>query len=317
MQRRTILAAALGSAGAAYTNAAMNLPGSYEIWDVFSSTKMLGNPLAVFPDAGAIPENQLGAIAREMGHSETTFIYPRGASIEKQEGVRTRIFSRIGTEMPFAGHPVLGTAFSLHARHAVERVLLSLPAGKVPVDFRRRSDSAWEGEMTQPEPVFAERHDSAVLAPLLGLNADDFDPALPLENVSTGRPNVLVFLKTRAAVRRVAIDWRGLDAYFAAGDHERGIYLLTRDVEQPAAQFHARKPGRLGDDPVTGSAAGCAIAALVRHGLVESGQRITIEQGSEVNRRGELFASATQKAGVTGGVKVGGQAVCCARGVLL
>ena len=278
----------------------------FEIWDVFTREKLKGNPLAVFPDATGIPESQLGAIAREMAHSETTFVYPR-VSVESTEGVRTRILARAGTEMQFAGHPVLGTAFALWTVRKTPEIRLRLPVGTVAVAIR-----GTEGEMTQPDPVFAEKHNAAVLAPLLGIGVDDIDTGLPLENVSTGRPNVLVMVKTRAAVVRASFDWRGLDAYFAQGDKERGVYLLTRDVEAASAQFHARKVTKAGDDPVTGSAAGSAIAWLVKHGAVPANKRIVIEQGSEVNRRGELFCSAE----MNGQVRVGGSAVCSARGFI-
>ncbi len=285
----------------------------FEVWDVFTHQKLRGNPLAVFPDATGIPESQLSAIAREMAHSETTFVYPRAAAVEIREGVRTRIFARAGTEMQFAGHPVLGTAFSLWTVRKTPTICLRLPVGAVPVTFEGTEGQGAEGEMTQPDPVFAETHEASALAPLLGLTPNDIDTHLPLENVSTGRPNVLVMVKTREAVRKASFDWRGLDAYFAAGDKERGVYLLTRDVEQPSAQFHARKVTKAGDDPVTGSAAGSAIAWLVKHGAVEAGKRIIIEQGSEVNRRGELFASAQSN----GQVKIGGGAVCSSRGFLM
>ena len=245
---------------------------AYEIWDVFTGERFSGNPLAVFPDATAIPDSQLGAIAREMAHSETTFVYPRASGLEGKEGVRTRIFSRAGTELPFAGHPVLGTAFCLWSVNpkrtstSGDSIQLQLSVGVVPVVFRGTGTGAG-GEMTQPEPVFAEMHEAKTLAPLLGLDVGDIDASVPLQNVSTGRPNVMVMLRTRAAVKRAALDWRGLDAYFASGNRERGIYLMTRDVEQSSANFHARKPTRVGDDPVTGSAGGCAMAWFVRHKL--------------------------------------------------
>lgn len=294
----------------------------YELWDVFTAERYRGNPLAVFPDASRLPESRLGDIAREMNLSETVFVYPRPAAVERREGVRARIFSKTGAEMPFAGHPVLGTAFALWSLHrrrtdssgAVLR--LQLPVGVVPVEFQRPQEGAWEGIMTQPDPVFAEQHEAAVLAPHLGLRAQDVENSPPLQTVSTGRPNVLVMVKNREALRRAAFDWRALDAYFAAGDRERGVYLLTHDVESRRAQFHARKVTRSGDDPVTGSAAGCAIAWLVRHGLVPSGQRVILEQGSEVNRPGFLLASALQEGGRITQVRIGGQAIRCATGML-
>lgn len=281
---------------------------------------MLGNQLAVFPDASAIPEDKLPAIAREMAFSETTFVYPAEASREHQ-GVRTRIFAKDGSELPFAGHPVLGTAFALWSVNpkrtatAGTSLTLDLPAGPIIVDFHQR-DGAWEGEMLQPEPVFAGAHEATTLAPLLGLQPDDFDAVFPPETASTGRPNAIILLNNRDAVRRATPDWRALEAYFAQGLPETGIYLLTRDVENPQAAFHARKPTRTGDDPVTGSAGGAAIAWLVKCGLARPGERLVIEQGSEVHRRGFLSGSAELVAGKITSVRVGGRAVRTISGTL-
>lgn len=294
---------------------------AFETWDVFSGERLLGNQLAVFPDASGIPEARLAAVAREMAFSESTFVYPAVATAERQQGVRTRIFAKAGSEMQFAGHPVLGTAFALWSvnpkRTSVngDSITLNLPVGPIVVEFRERA-GAWEGEMTQPEPVFSEKHEAKSLAPLLGLRAEDFDAAFAPETVSTGRPNVLVMLKTREAVRRAAADWRGLETYFASGDKERGIYLLTRDVEKPEATFHARKPTRTGDDPVTGSAGGAAFAWFVKSGLARPGERVVMEQGSEVNRRGLMSGSAEIVAGKVTKVKVGGRAVRVITGTL-
>jgi len=290
---------------------------AFEIWDVFSRERLLGNPLAVFPDASSVPEAQMGAIAREMAHSETTFVIPRAEGVEHEKGVRVRIFSKAGMEMPFAGHPTLGTAFSLWTKRQTRTdveghcIVLDENIGPIPVRFFDRH-GMWEGEMRQTDPVIAEVHPPATLAPLLGVAVSDIDPALPLENISTGRPNVIVVLRSRDAVGRVAVDWRGLDGYFASGDRERGLYLLTREGDR----WFARKPGRTGDDPVTGSAGGCAAAYLVRHGLVKEGDRVVLHQGSEVKRQGEMVVSARLDGKRVTGVMVGGSAVLSARGVL-
>jgi trans-2,3-dihydro-3-hydroxyanthranilate isomerase len=290
---------------------------AFEIWDVFSRERLLGNPLAVFPDATAVPDEQMGAIAREMAHSETTFVIPRAASVEQEKGVRVRIFSKAGTEMPFAGHPTLGTAFALWTKRQTRTdveghsIVLAENIGPIPVRFFDR-DGIWEGEMLQTDPVFAETHAASVMAPLLGLTAGDIDAALPLENISTGRPNVVVMLRSRDAMRRVSVNWREVDSYFASGDRERGVYLLTHD----GGRWFARKPTRSGDDPVTGSAGGCAAAYLVKHGLAESGARVVLHQGFEVKRQGAMLVSARLEGKRVTGVMVGGSAVLSARGVL-
>ncbi len=272
----------------------------YEVWDVFSAKPLLGNQLAVFFDAGDLDPATMLAITREMNYSESTFV----------SGTKTRIFLRT-EEIPFAGHPVLGTAFALWNRggRKAKRVTLDCKIGPVPVDF---NDGI--GMMTQPEPVFAENHGHAAIAPLLGTTIDQLDTATPIQNVSTGRPNLLVMFRSLAALQQVKYDWPAIDRYFASGDRQRSFYLLTRETVDPAKQFHARKISKLGEDPVTGSAAGCAIAWMVEYGLVPSAKRIRLEQGTEIQRGGEALLSAERMGGKVTNVKVGGSSVLVMRG---
>lgn len=292
----------------------------YEVWDVFTGRRLRGNQLAVFPDAGGLAAETMLDIAREMNYSESTFVIPRAAEVESARGVQTRIFLRTG-EIPFAGHPVLGTAFALWSEAPERtdaggrRLTLELGAGAVPVEFRKRGE-AWEGEMTQPDPVFGEKHTAAAIAPLIGVRAEDIEEGIPVQTVSTGRPNVLVMLKTLRALQGAVFDWGAIDRYLAGGDKERGFYLLCRETVGKGRQFHARKIGRGFEDPVTGSAAGAAIAWLVAHGVVESGARVVMEQGTEIQREGELFAVAERSGEKVGKVRVGGQAVRTMQGVL-
>jgi trans-2,3-dihydro-3-hydroxyanthranilate isomerase len=323
MKRRGFVAGLgipLMSGKASARNASTRAGVAFELWDVFTGEQLRGNGLAVVLDARGLPEETLGAMAREFGQSETTFVYPRSGTLDWSRGFRTRIFSKAGTDMKFAGHPTLGTAFALWARKRKRsegsKVSLDLPVGLIPVRFQRDSTGAWEGEMEQVDPVFAERHDARVVAPLLGIPLDAIDTSVPIQCVSTGRPNLMVLVKSLEAVAGAVFDWRGLDAYFANGDRERGIYLLTREVITPKAAFHARKVTRSGDDPVTGSAAGCAISWLVKHGLVKTGERIVIEQGSEVGRLGELFAVADRVGDEVKRVRIGGRAVRSVRGLI-
>jgi trans-2,3-dihydro-3-hydroxyanthranilate isomerase len=276
----------------------------FEIWDVFTRERLLGNPLAVFPDAARLTDAQMGAIAREMAHSETTFIVPRPDAVERERGVRVRIFSKAGDEMPFAGHPTLGTAFSIWKKRPTQTVVLEENIGPITVEFASHAGN-WEGEMLQPAPVFAEQYDARVMAPLLGVGTEDLDTSLPIENVSTGRPNAIVVIRSREAAARVSPDWRRLPK-------DLGVYLLVRD----GGQWFARKPTPLGDDPVTGSAGGCAAAYLVRHRQVESGARIVLHQGAEVKRQGQMVVSARAGGSTIRDVKVGGSAVLSARGTL-
>ncbi len=272
----------------------------YEVWDVFSDTPLLGNQLAVFFGSEGLDVPTMLAITREMNYSESTFV----------SGTKTRIFLKT-EEIPFAGHPILGTAFALWNRggRKAKRITLDCKIGPVPVDFDNGV-----GMMTQPEPIFAEKHDHAAIAPLLGTSADQLDTSLPIQNVSTGRPNLIVMFKNLTGLRQVKYDWPAIDRYMASGDKQRAFYLLTRETVDKSRQFNARKILRVGEDPVTGSAAGCAIAWMVQHGLVESGKAVRIEQGTEIQRTGEAIVSAERQAGKVANVKVGGKSVLVMRG---
>ena len=301
--RRTLITMAAG--GSMLTRAAAPRSFAYEQWDVFTATPLAGNPLAVFLDARGLADAEMQALARETNLSETTFVFPRPAAEEASRGIRVRIFTR-EQQLPFAGHPVLGTAMAIrsHIAKPPAQIKLDLNAGIIPVDF----ESSY-GEMLQPEPIFAESHLIAAIAPIIGLSEPDFDAAYPIRNISTGRPNLIVMLKSLDAVKRAQVDWPAALRYFASGDKQRGFYFLTRETLAKTARVHARKPTRLGDDPVTGSAGGCAAAYLVEQGLAKSGERVIIEQGSEVQRPGELYVSAVKTASAITQIRVGGHAV--------
>lgn len=277
----------------------------FEYWDVFTERRFTGNPLAVFTSADGLAAEQMRAIAGETNLSETTFVFRRSVAEEKTKGVRTRIFTPV-TEYDFAGHPALGTAFSLW-KPGVTRVVLDLNIGPVPVDLRAEGGKLY-GVMVQPQPVLGEVHDPAVIAKLIGLPLSDLDTRHPIQNVSTGRPNLIVMLKSLKAIRALRIDWNAVADYFAAGDKARSFYFLTAETEN-GARYHARKLTPRTEDPVTGSAAGSAIAWLVNYGLVGSGEGIVIEQGSEVSRPGKLYVSAEMTGSSLTDVQVGGYGV--------
>ncbi len=286
------------------TRAASPRSYAYEQWDVFTQKPLAGNPLAVFLNATGLSDADMLSLARETNLSETTFIFPRDSKTEAERGVRVRIFTR-EQELPFAGHPVLGTAMAIraHSPKPSKTLKLDLNAGIIPVDF----EGAY-GEMLQPEPVVAETHTATKIAPLIGLTESEIE-GLPIRNISTGRPNLIVMLKSLDAVKKAQVDWPAAQRYFASGDKQRGFYFLTKETESKTSRVHARKPTRAGDDPVTGSAAGCAAVYLVDHGLAKSGERVIIEQGSEVHRPGELHVSAIKDGAKFTQVRVGGYAV--------
>ncbi len=287
---------------------------AFEWWDVFTTQPLTGNQLAIFPDASRLSDAEMQRIAREMNLSETTFVLPRDKATEARQGVKVRIFTR-EQEIPFGGHPALGTACLLRERVG-DLVKLDLGVGPVPVSFTKQPSGLVFGDMVQADPVFAETHEPARIAPLLGLRVEDLDTRLPIQNVSTGRPNLIVMLRSLDAIRRLKVNWNEARAYFASGDTQRGFYAMTREVETQGVFAHARKPSSAQEDPATGSAAGCAIAWLVKQGLVESGQRVRFEQGIEMKRPGELHVSAVKTGDRIHEVRVGGYCVRVLQGHL-
>jgi trans-2,3-dihydro-3-hydroxyanthranilate isomerase len=136
-------------------------------WDVFSANPLEGNSLAVFSDGRGLTDNEMQAIAKEMNLSETTFILPRDPEVERERGIRVRIFT-VEEELPFAGHPTLGTAFSLRGNSNAEKVTLELNVGKVPVRFEQADGQAMFGEMTQIDPEFGVQHAREAVAQATG-----------------------------------------------------------------------------------------------------------------------------------------------------
>jgi trans-2,3-dihydro-3-hydroxyanthranilate isomerase len=278
---------------------------AFEYWDVFTRKPLQGNPLCVFLDAQGLADQELQALARETNLSETTFVLPNN---------RVRIWTPV-EEYPVAGHPTLGTAMALR-KPGMKQVVLQEKIGPVPVDFEEHADGFVYGEMLQPEPVFAEQHKPEDIARLLNISTADLLSDAPILNVSTGRPNLLVMFKKIATIKALQPDWPRIREYFATGDRQRGFYFLTPETTTPTARYHARKLTPRTEDPATGSAAGCAAAYFVQQGWVKSGERISIEQGSEIGRPSELFISAEKMETKIDNVRVGGYCVKSFRGEL-
>ncbi len=275
----------------------------FEYWDVFTRTPLKGNPLCVFLGARGLSDAEMLAMARETNLSETTFVLP---------GNHVRIWTPV-EEYPFAGHPTLGTAMALR-KPGMARIVLEEKIGPVPVRFEEQAGGFVYGEMTQTDPVFAEAHPPAAIARLLNVTVADFVPGLPIVDVSTGRPNLIVLFKSLKTVKSLNPDWNQIRDYFGA--NQRGFYFLTPETDSPAAKFHARKLTSRTEDPVTGSAAGCAVAFLVKYGLAKPGERFVIEQGGEVQRAGELYVAARREGERITGVTVGGYCVRVMQGKL-
>jgi trans-2,3-dihydro-3-hydroxyanthranilate isomerase len=280
-------------------------------WDVFSSKSLEGNSLAVFFDARELSDAEMQSVAKEMNLSETTFILPRDAATERERGVRVRIFT-VQEELPFAGHPTLGTAFALRADSGAKEIALELNVGNVPVRFDDAPGEAAFGEMTQIDPTFGVQHDREAVARATGLNLGDFDPALPIETVSTGIPYMVTPLKSLAVIQKLRVDLNRAAEYLEKTGG-KFFYFVTRETVDPAARLHARMLFYNGEDPATGSAAGCAAAWMVAHKVAESDERVLIEQGIEMQRPSRIFVRASrgknQRDNRIVNVRVGGNAI--------
>jgi len=279
-------------------------------WDVFSSTVLEGNSLAVFFDARGVSDAEMQLIAKEMNLSETTFICPRDPQIERERGVRVRIFT-VQEELPFAGHPTLGTAFALRGDSGSKEIALELNVGKVPVRFEETAGQPVFGEMTQIDPAFGIQHDREAVARAIGLRADDFDASLPIETVSTGIPYTVVPLKSLPGIQKLRVDLSRADDYLAKTGG-KFFYFVSRETVNPAARLHARMLFYNGEDPATGSAAGCTAAWAVAHGVAKPDERVLIEQGIEMQRPSRIFVRASQDKNRDNrivNVRVGGNAI--------
>jgi trans-2,3-dihydro-3-hydroxyanthranilate isomerase len=290
--------------------------------DVFAENPLEGNALAVFCDARGLSSEEMQALARETNLSETTFIVPRPPEIERERGIKVRIFLTT-EEVPFAGHPTLGTASWLYWNHPVLRganeITLDLGVGPISVRFTppRAGDQGIFGFMQQNDPVFDEIHDSSeardALARALNLSADDLDPNLPAQVVSTGMAFCVVPLRSLEVAARLRISPQYARP-FLDRIGARFFYCLTRAHSSSGADWHARMQFDSGEDPATGSAAGCAISYLVRHGAVAGGQSIVIEQGIEMLRPSRIHVSATIENNTVSKVFVGGRTIPVASG---
>src|SRR5262249_8397432 len=258
------------------------------------------------------------AIARETNLSETTFIFPGDAAAERERGVRVRLFTP-QEELPFAGHPTLGTAMVLrnialrnNGGAGVEEGALDLKVGRIPVRFSVR-DGLPFGVMTQREPEFKQIHDLAPVAHAAGLSIGDVADDLAMQSVSTGNSFAMVPVKSLAVLQDLAPTWTQMGSYLEKTD-ARFFYFVSRQALNPEARLQARMIFYNGEDPATGSAAGPCAAWAVKYGVIPSGEQALLEQGVEMKRRSRIFLSAEQAGDKIVNVRVGGHAVEVARG---
>src|SRR6202795_1559754 len=281
--------------------------------DVFSARPFEGNSLAVVPDARGLSDQMMQALAREMNLSETTFVLPRDPATERERGVRVRIFT-VQEELPFAGHPTLGTAFALRGSTGIGEVVLELNVGRVPIRFEDKPGQPAFGEMTQVEPKFGLIHDRETVVRAAGLRDGDIDPSLPIQTVSTGLPFTVVPLRGLDVMQRLQVNPASSSEYLKQSGGGTAFYFVTRETVDSAARLHARMLFYGGEDPATGSAAGCASAWMVAHGVTQPDEHVLIEQGVEMLRPSRIFVRASRHDNKLVNVRVGGNVVEVLRG---
>ena len=300
----------------------------YNVVDVFTDTPLTGNQLAVFTDARGIPEEMLQPLAREMNFSETVFVYPPtqraqagGTAQQATSGrdndeetvfvypsevahARIRIFTP-AVEVPFAGHPTLGSAFVLAGPLQLDEIALETGQGVVPVRLEREGAQIVFGWMEQPIPTVELYADADGLLAALGVERSE----LPVELYDNGLPNVYVVLSSEEEVAALRPDLGRLAELPAV----IGVNCLAGSGSRWKTRMFA-PAGGVAEDPATGSAAGPLALHLARHGLISFGDEIEITQGVEIDRPSKLYARVEGSVDRTERVEVGGSAVVVARG---
>jgi len=287
----------------------------FYIVDVFAESRLSGNQLAVFRDCAKLLTEKMQQIAREMHYSETTFIT---SEEPRSGGYDVRIFTP-GYELPFAGHPTLGTAYIVQSRiigKEVDAVALNMKVGQIPVAFsynKGKPDVLW---MKQKTPTFGKTFSRTRVAKILGLNVSAIDSGFPIRLVSTGIPFVIVPLTSLGAIRKIKIEQVGLAKLFKE-TNSTVILVFTTETYSSENDLNVRVfglPTVIPEDPATGSGNGCLAAYLVKQRYFgKDNVDLRIEQGYEINRRSILLLRAKESPrGIE--VNVGGRVQFVAEG---
>ena len=289
--------------------------------DVFSSHRLQGNALAVLTDARGLSDSEMQDIARETNLQETTFVFPRDPAVEKEHGVKVRIFIP-QQEIPFGGHPTLGTAMVLRNRWmtqskksdaengTIQDISLDLQVGRIPVTFHNDVSGNVFGEMHQIDPVFGATHDRATVAAIVGVKPTDISEEGPIQTISTGLPFAIVPLKRLTTLQSLQPDFQKIRAYFDREPVLTDFYYVTRETQESEVGLRSRGMFYTGgEDPATGSAAGCTVAWMVRYGIAKPGQTVHIQQGVEIKRPSHIFVRASKFGEKITDVRVGGHAI--------
>jgi len=290
---------------------------TFYILDVFAEEKYAGNQLAVVTDAGDLSDSQMQKIAKEMNYSETTFIL---SEQEQNGGYDVRIFTP-EIEVPFAGHPTLGTAFVIQHeinKKPIKVVNLNLKVGQIPVTFNYKGEQAEILWMKQIEPTFGDAVEPGPISEVLGIDESDIDERFLIQEVSTGIFFIIAPLKTLDAVKRS----RAVrDKYFKLVENlqAKAILVFCPETYNKKNDLNARMfcdYYGIAEDPATGSANGCLAGYLVKHRYFGSNKiDIRVEQGYEIGRPSLLYLKAEDSGGKID-VSVGGKVVMVAKGEL-
>jgi trans-2,3-dihydro-3-hydroxyanthranilate isomerase len=297
--------------------------------DVFTRTPLTGNPLAVFTDARGLSDGEMQALAREMNLSETTFILPRERATEARAGKQVRIFT-VAEELPFAGHPTLGTALYLYSLRSdrglktTGEIVLDLKAGRIPVRFavdsekagRDRVDGQVFGEMRQRDPEFGTTLSREEVARVIGIAVDEISSEWPIQAVSTGLTFTIVPFRNQQTLSGVKFTYAQASEFLKSSS-ANFFYFLCPKRREGRLEARARMFFYGGEDPATGSAAGCAASWMVQHGVAKTDEQVVIRQGIECGRPSEIYVRATRKGGRVTNVRVGGYAVEILRGTVV
>ena len=294
--------------------------------DVFTQTPLAGNPLAIFTDGRGLNDAEMQALAREMNLSETTFILPRDAATEAREEKKVRIFT-VEQELPFAGHPTLGTALYLYESEANSKesaeITLDLKAGKIPVRFTANSESAGRervdgqvfGEMRQRDPEFGTPLSRDEVARVIGIDVDEISSEWPIQPVSTGLTFTIVPFRNQQTLSDLKFTYAQA-AEFLKSSGANFFYFLCPGRREEGLEARARMFFCGGEDPATGSAAGCAASWMVQHEIAKNDEQVVIRQGIECRRPSEMYVRATRERERVTNVRVGGYAVEILRGTV-
>ncbi|TDK55932.1 PhzF family phenazine biosynthesis protein [Bacillus salipaludis] len=285
---------------------------NYSIVDVFSQGKYTGNQLAVFKNAGNLSDEEMQQIAKEMNYSETTFIL---SNVKNNGGYDVRIFTP-NEEVPFAGHPTLGTAYIIQNEILAEptdKLKLNFKAGQIPVSFDHQEEVIW---MKQNEPTFGQVLEADKVAEVLNIDKEYINVKYPIQEVSTGLPVIIVPLTSLEAVKKVKIN---KEKYFELIEYReaKAILVFSPEAYHPENDLNVRDFGDyygIPEDAATGSSNGCLAGYLLKYRFFEKNEiDLRVEQGYEMNRASLLFLKASDADGKIS-VFVGGRVEKIAQG---